>query len=107
MKRLSLILLSTAAICSFTSATPAVPQEPLTGSPKGGAPITAKPPNTPSHGPGNSYDHDPFGAVGAILAAPFDASTSNPADTTPPKARCRAILDFNDSEARPTTVCGP
>ena len=107
MKQLFAAFLSTAAICAFTSATPALAQETITGAPKGAAPIPAEPPNTPSHGPGNGHDDGPFGAVGAILAEPFDATTSNPADTTPPKAPCQVILDFNDSEARPTTVCGP
>jgi hypothetical protein len=101
MKQLFAVFLSTAAICVFVSATPVVAQETMTGAPKRQAP------NTPSHGPGNGYDYDPFGAAGAILAEPFDATTSNPARTTPPKAGCRVIRDFNDSEARPTTVCGP
>jgi hypothetical protein len=107
MKRPFVICLSTAAICAFTAATPAVAQETIMGAPKGTAPITAEPPNTPSHGLGNRYDDDPFAALGGILAPPLDATTSNPADTTAPKARCRVILDFNNSEARPTTVCGP
>ena len=49
----------------------------------------------------------PFAALGAIFAALFKAPTSNPADTTQPKARCQVILDFNDAHARPTTVCDP
>jgi hypothetical protein len=107
MKKLSVVLLSTAAICAFASATPAAAQETITVVPKGTAPITAEPPNTSSHGPGSGHDYGPFPGLGAILAAPFDTTTSNPADTTPPKARCRVILDFNDSEARPTAVCSP
>jgi hypothetical protein len=106
MKRLFVILLSTAAICAFASATPAVAQETIMG-PEGPAPITAEPPHTPSHGPGNGHDDGPFAALGANLAALFKAPTSNPADRTPPKAQCRVIRDFNDAEARPTTVCGP
>ena len=106
MKRLSVILLSTAAICAFASATPAVAQEPIMD-PEGPAPIAAEPPHTPSHRPGNGHDDGPFAALGANLAALFKAPTSNPADTTQPKARCRVTLDFNDAEARPTTVCGP
>jgi hypothetical protein len=106
MKRLSVILLSTAAICAFASATPAVAQETIMD-PEGPAPMTAEPPRTPSHGPGNGHDDGPFAALGAILAAPFDATTGSSADTTQPKARCRVIRDFNDAEARPTTVCGP
>jgi hypothetical protein len=106
MKRLSVILLSTAAICAFASATPAVAQETIMD-PEGPAPIAAEPPHTPSHGPGNRHDDDPFAALGAILAAPFDATASNPADTTRPNVRCRVIRDFNDAHARPTTVCDP
>ena len=82
-------------------------QETITVVPKGTAPTTAQPPNTSSHGPGSGHDYGPFPGLGAILAAPFDTTTSNPADTTPPKARCRVNLDFNDSEARPTAVCSP
>jgi hypothetical protein len=106
MKRLSVILLSTAAICAFASATPAVAQEPFMD-PEGPAPVAAEPPHTPRHGPGNGHTDGPFAALGTNLAALFKAPTSNPADTTPPKARCQVILDFNDAEARPTTVCGP
>ncbi len=102
-KQLFAVFLSTAAICAFVSATPVVAQE----TPQGTAPITAEPPRTPSRGRGNSYDYDPFGAVGAIIAAPFGAITSNTADTTQPEARCQETRDFNDSEARPATVCGP
>jgi hypothetical protein len=101
MKQLLAVFLSTAAICAFVSATRVVAQETIAGAPRLPAP------NTRSHGPGNGYDYDPFGAVGAILAELFDATTSNPAATTPPKARCRVIRDFNDSQARPTAVCGP
>jgi hypothetical protein len=106
MKRLIVILLSTAAICAFASATPAVAQETIMD-PEGQAPITAEPPHTHRHGPGNGHDDGPFAAVGANLAALFKAPTSKPADTTRPRAQCRVILDFNDAEARPTTVCGP
>jgi hypothetical protein len=106
MKRLSVIFLSTAAICAFASATPAVAQQTIMD-PEGPAPVTAKPPHTPGHRPGNGHDNGPFAALGAIFAAPFDAPTSNPANATPPKARCQVIRDFNDAEARPTTVCGP
>ena len=106
MKHLFVILLSTAALCAFASATPAVAQETIMD-PEGPAPITAEPPHTPSHRPGNGHNYGPFAELGAILAAPFDATASNPADTTPPNARCRWTLDFNDAEARPTTVCGP
>jgi hypothetical protein len=105
MIRLYIVLQSTAAICAFASSTSAVAQEPITGSPKATAPITSEPPNTPSHRPGNSYD--PFGALRAIFASRFDATTGRSADTTEPKARCQVILDFNDAEARPTTVCDP
>jgi hypothetical protein len=104
MKQLLPIFLSTVAICAFAAATPAVAQQ---MDPEGPARITAEPPHTPSHRPGKSHDNGPFAALGAILAAPFDATASNPADTTPPNARCRWTLDFNDAEARPTTVCGP
>jgi hypothetical protein len=104
MKRLFVISLSTAAICAFASATPAVAQQ---MDPEGPARITAEPPHTHRHGPGNGHDDGPFAALGANLAALFKAPTSNPADTTLPKAQCREILDFNDAEARPTTVCGP
>lgn len=106
MKRLSVILLSTAAICAFASATPAVAQETFMD-PEGPAPVTAEPPHTLRRAPGSGHDDGPFAALGAIFAALFKAPTSNPADTTPPKARCQVILDFNDAEARPTTVCGP
>jgi hypothetical protein len=101
MKRFSVILLSTAAISAFASATPAVAQTIM--DPEGPAPITAEPPHTPSHGPGNG----PFAALGANLATLFKAPTSNPDDPPPPKAQCREILDFNDAHARPTTVCDP
>jgi hypothetical protein len=104
MKRLSVILLSTAAICAFASATQAVAQQ---MDPEGPARITAEPPHTPGHRPGNSHDNGPFAALGAIFAGRLDAITSDPADTTPPKGHCRVIRDFNDAEARPTTVCGP
>ena len=89
MKRLPVILLSTAAICAFASATPAVAQETFTGSLEGTAPITAAPPNTPRHGPGNGHDDGPFGALRAIFAARFVTTTANSADTTQPKARCQ------------------
>jgi hypothetical protein len=75
--------------------------------PEGPARTTTAPPHTPSHGPGNRHDEGPFAALGANLAALFKAPASNPGDTTPPKAQCRVIRDFNDAEARPTTVCGP
>jgi hypothetical protein len=104
MKRLSVILLSTAAICVFASATPAVAQQ---MDPEGPARMTAEPPHTPSHRPGNGHDNGPFAALGAIFSGRVDAPTSNPAHTTPLKAQCRVIRDFNDAEARPTTVCGP
>ena len=104
MKRLFVILLSTAAICAFASAIPAVAQEPIMD-PEGPVPITAEPPHTPSHGPGNRHDGGPFAALGAIFAA--RAVTGSSADTTQPQARCRVIRDFNDAHARPTTVCYP
>ena len=106
MKQPFVILLSTAAICAFASATPAAAQQTIMD-PEGPAPLTAAPPHTRSHGPRNGHDDGPFAALGANLAALFNAPTSNPADPTPPKARCQVILDFNDSQARPTTVCGP
>jgi hypothetical protein len=106
MKQIFVILLSTAAICAFASATPAVAQQTIMD-PEGPAPIPAEPPHTRSHGPGNRQDDGPFAALGANLGALFKAPTNNPADTTPPKAQCRVIRDFNDAEARPTTVCGP
>ena len=81
MKRLFVILLSTAAICAFASATPAVAQQ---MDPEGPAQITAAPPHTPRHGPGNGYDNGPFAALGAILAGPFDASRSNAITSDPP-----------------------
>ena len=104
MKRLSVILLSTAAICAFASATPAVAQEPIMD-PEGPAPIAAEPPHTPRHGPGAGHDDGPFAALGAIFASRAIAVSS--ADTTQPKARCQLIRDFNDAHARPTTVCYP
>ena len=103
MKRLSVILLSTAAICAFASATPAVPQEIM--DPEGPAPITAEPPHTPSHVPGSGQDVGPFAGLGAIFAG--HAITGSSADPTQPRARCRVTLDFNDAHARPTTVCDP
>jgi hypothetical protein len=106
MRRLFVILLSTAALCAFASATPAVAQETIMD-PEGPAPITAETPHTYHHGPGNGHDDGPFAALGENLAALFKAPTSNPADTIQPKAQCRVIRDFNDAEARPTTVCGP
>jgi hypothetical protein len=103
MKRLFVILLSTAAICAFASATPAVAQGTIMD-PEGPAPITAEPPHTPRHAPGSSHDDGPFAALGAIFAV--HAITGSSADTQP-KARCQVIRDFNDAEARPTTVCRP
>jgi hypothetical protein len=103
MKRLSVISLSTAAICAFASATPAVAQEFFRGSLEGTAPMTAAPPNTPSHRLGNGHNDGPFAALGAIFAARAIAVSS--ADPTQPKARCQVIRDFNDAHARPTTFC--
>ena len=102
MKCLVSTFLSTAAVCAFLGATPVAARETITGAPAGTAPITAEPP-----GPGHGDNNGLLGAVGAILAAPFDATTGSAANATPPKARCRVTLDFNDAEARPTTVCGP
>jgi|ERR1700677_3605734 hypothetical protein len=104
MKRLFVLFLSTAAICACASATSAVAQQ---MDPEGPARIPAAPLHAPSHRPGNGHDDGPFAALGASLAALFKAPTSNPADTAPLKAQCRVLRDFNDSEARPTTVCGP
>ena len=104
MKRLSVILVSTAAIFAFASATPAVAQQ---MDPEGPARIAAQPPHTPGHRPGNGYDNGPFAALGAIFAGRTDAITSVPAARTAPRAKCQVIRDFNDAEARPTTVCGP
>ena len=104
MKRLSVILLSTAAICAFASATPAVAQETFMD-PEGPAPVTAEPPHTLRRAPGSGHDDGPFAALSAIFAA--RAITGNSADTAQPKARCQVIRDFNDAHARPTTVCDP
>lgn len=104
MKRLFVILLSTAAICAFASATPAVAQETIMD-PEGPAPMTAEPPHSPRRGPGSGHDDGPFAALGAIFAV--HAITARSADTTQPKARCQVIRDFNDAHARPTTVCDP
>ena len=103
MKRLSVISLSTAAICAFASATPAVAQEPFRGSLEGTAPMTAEPPHTPRHAPGSGHYDGPFAALGAIFGA--HATTVSSADPTQPKARCQVIRDFNDAHARPTTFC--
>ncbi len=104
MKRLSVILLSTAAICAVASGTLAVAQEPIMG-PEGPAPMTAEPPHTPRRAPASGHDGGPFAALAAIFAAP--AMTGSSADATRPKARCQGILNFNDAHARPTTVCDP
>ena len=104
MKRLSVILLSTAAICAFAIATPAVAQETIMD-PEGPAPMTAEPPHTLRRAPGSGHDDGPFAALGAIFAA--RAITGSSADTAQPKARCQVIRDFNDAHARPTTVCDP
>jgi hypothetical protein len=101
MKRLSVILLSTAAICAFASATPAVAQEPIMD-PEGAAPIAAEPPHTPRRAPGSGHDGGPFAPLGAIFAA--RAITGSSADTQP-KGRCQVIRDFNDAHARPATFC--
>jgi hypothetical protein len=101
MKRLSIILLSTATICAFASATPAVAQGTIMD-PEGPAPMTAEPPHTPRRAPGSGHDDGPFAALGAIFAA--RAITGSSADTQP-KARCQVIRDFNDAHARPTTIC--
>jgi hypothetical protein len=106
MKRLSVILLSTAALCALASATPAVAQQTIMD-PEGPAPIAAEPLHIPSHRPGDGRDDGPFAALGANLAALFKAPPSDPADAAPPQAGCREVLDFNDAHARPTTVCGP
>jgi hypothetical protein len=102
MKRLSVILLTTAAICAFAIATPAVAQQTIMD-PEGPAPIAAEPPHTPRHAPGSGHDDGPFAALGAIFAA--RAIPGSSADTTQPKARCQVFRDFNDAHARPTTVC--
>jgi hypothetical protein len=102
MKRLSVIFLSTAALCALALATPVVAQQ---MDPEGPARIAAEPPHTPSHRPGAGHDDGPFAALGAIFAA--HAITGSSADTTQPETRCQEILDFNDAHARPTTVCGP
>ena len=104
MKRLSVILLTTAAICAFASATPAVAQEPIMD-PEGPAPVTAEPSHTPRRAPGSGHDDGPFAAVGAIFAA--RAIPGSSADTTQPKVRCQVFRDFNDAHARPATVCNP
>ena len=101
MKRLLSSLLSKAAVCAFLSATPVVAQETITGAPRGTAPITAEPP-----GPGHD-NTNVLGALGAILAAPFDSITSSAANATSPKARCQVTRDFKNSEGRYTTVCSP
>jgi hypothetical protein len=101
MTRLSVILLSTAAVCAFASAPSAVAQEPIMD-PEGPAPIAAEPPHTPRHAPRSGHDDGPFAALGAIFAA-----RASSADTTQPRARCQVIRDFNDAHARPTTVCNP
>jgi len=102
MKRLSVILLTAAAICAFASATPAVAQEPIMD-PEGPAPIAAEPLHTPRHAPGRGHDDGPFAALGAIFAP--RAIPERSADTTQPKVRCQVFRDFNDAHARPTTVC--
>ena len=84
MKRFSVILLSTAAICAFASATPAVAQETIMD-PEGPAPIAAEPPHTPSRRPGNGHDDGLFAALGANLAALFKAITA----TRPTRPRPR------------------
>jgi hypothetical protein len=104
MKRLSVIFLSTAAICAFASAMPALAQETIMD-PEGPAPMTAESPHTPRHGPGSGHDDGPFAALGAIFGA--HATTVSSADTTQPRARCQVFRDFNDAHARPTTVCYP
>jgi hypothetical protein len=81
MRQLLPIFLSTVAICAFAAATPAVAQQ---MDPEGPAHITAEPPHTPRHGPGNGYDNGPFAALGAILAGPFDASRSSAITRDPP-----------------------
>jgi hypothetical protein len=105
MKQLLPIFLSAAAISAFASATPVVAQETMTGMPRGTAPITAEPPHTRSHGPGNGYNGGTFAALGAILAAPFDtirgnSITSNSAETTQPGARCDVTLDCSMNDYR-------
>ena len=101
MKRLSVISLSTAAICAFALATPAIAQEPIMD-PEGSAPIAAETPHTPRRAPGAGHDDGPFAAFGAIFAA--RAIPGSSADTQP-KGRCQVIRDFNDAHARPTTSC--
>jgi hypothetical protein len=101
VKQLLPIFLSAVAIFAFTAGTPAVAQQ---MDPEGPARITAEPPHTPSHRPGNRYDNGPLAALGAIFAAPFDtrsnAITSKPANTTEPDAQCSANLDCSQSDYR-------
>jgi hypothetical protein len=78
MKPLFAVFLSTVAICAFVSATPVVAQETITSGPKGEAPITAAPPNTPTH--------DPLDEI-------IDAITSGWADTTQPDAGSHVTVD--------------
>ena len=85
MRRLSVILLSTAAICAFASATPAVAQQ---MDPEGPARIAPTATNTEPPTV-NGFDNGPFAALGAIFAGRTDAITSVLAATTPAKARSR------------------
>ena len=100
MKRLSVILLATAAICAFASATPAVAQEPFMD-PEGPAPMTAEPPHTPRRAPASGHDGVPFAALVAIFAAP--AMTGNSADTTRPTIT-NWVDDYN--QRRPHSALG-
>jgi hypothetical protein len=102
MKHFIVAFLSTAAICAFVSATPVAAQETITGAPQGQTPITAEPP-----GPAYDNNNNPLGAVGAIVAAPFDAISGRTANATRPEARCHVDRDFYGSQGRYTVVCGP
>lgn len=96
MKPLFTLFLSTASICAFVSATPVVAQETTTGAPKGEAPITAEPPNTPSHGPGIGYSYNgPLGTAEGI----FDGIASDWADATKSEVGRRATPDPEGSQA--------
>jgi hypothetical protein len=86
MKRLFALFLSTAAICAFVSATPAVAQETTTGAPKGETPSTAESPNTPSPGSDSALDE--------IVAA----IKGNWAETTQPDAGRHMNPDPDNSQ---------
>lgn len=131
MKPLFPAFLSTAALCAFIVATPALAQETVTGAPAGTAPVTVQGYTYqgygwPGYGPGYGYGYAPgygapwapagpvaagVGAVGAgvvgaanIVGAGATGAVTVPAYAVRPSPGCTLYHDWN---GRYTSVCGP